>query len=612
MNGRHQYEAALELAIRLRNITEFRTLTQLVKNRIEARLFSRNEEGHNFLVVAFRSSAISIAAEILEQLKEYPETFAADPKKRTPLWHLADSFDHPDFYKQFFTAATETLKDNARRMLFECDEDGVTPLHNAARHGHLDGMRFLLSAIRTEKNAIDLINYADDKGDTPLHYCFKFIMPDCIAALIQHGADVLIANNEKITPLSLLVKLSSDTQERIVSLLEKPKRETLLSQYREYMIDHPEDQALRRSYFSLVGVQSLTALMLAQHECNDVPVQRSYHQVRRASYPRNGKLVDFPPRQDGSFALHEQEMPIPDELLERMPRYHQKLNAELNKALRADIADPEQPVFTDNEQDMELKPLMIPPVLIEQAKPDAGNESLKRYQLLDRDRALITNIVLDMSQFVSQLEQQTSPPYYNRLLGVLTSSGCLILSAGILTLFYFIGELTATEQKYGNNTYKEWSALYLIFYLIGALIGALASLTLSIYFCVTFCQKQRRVSPGEYQSLLNTLEQEILFNLKLLESRTTENESYLPVDAAIVRQLEEKLPLLQQKSLVNDAIKLLSEVKTLLETLRKDMNRSNKPLSFFAPKEVVIPVTEEREEEDHSTEHDPLIERIRI
>ena len=49
-----------------------------------------------------------------------------------------------------------------------CNEDGTTPLHDAAIEGHLDIVKLILEQIDNNKNPADI-----ESGDTPLHFAAR-------------------------------------------------------------------------------------------------------------------------------------------------------------------------------------------------------------------------------------------------------------------------------------------------------------------------------------------------------------------------------------------------------------------------------------------------------
>jgi len=76
------------------------------------------------------------------------------------------------------------------------DEDGVTPLHNAAQYGHEGVVKLLIDA------AAD-VNAANKDGVTPLYVASLNGHVEVVKLLINAGADINAADNDGGVPLSL-------------------------------------------------------------------------------------------------------------------------------------------------------------------------------------------------------------------------------------------------------------------------------------------------------------------------------------------------------------------------------------------------------------------------
>lgn len=81
-----------------------------------------------------------------------------------------------------------------------CDyDDGNTFLHNAAKFGHLECVKYL-----SNYNYVDL-SKQNNQGFTPLHYAAKFGHYDCLQYL-SSKCNISIKNNDGQTPSDIALK----------------------------------------------------------------------------------------------------------------------------------------------------------------------------------------------------------------------------------------------------------------------------------------------------------------------------------------------------------------------------------------------------------------------
>ena len=126
---------------------------------------------------------------------------------------------------QLHQAASENSRDNLHQLLQQghspnikggvqcwlrgaCSSQTRTPLHCAAKEGHLDSIRLLL-IYGADPNA------RDEDGYTPLHYICQIYKPSmerhevlqqCVESLIQFGADMKAQTISHCTPRDLAVR----------------------------------------------------------------------------------------------------------------------------------------------------------------------------------------------------------------------------------------------------------------------------------------------------------------------------------------------------------------------------------------------------------------------
>ena len=110
---------------------------------------------------------------------------------------------------KLFEAAENGYLNEVKRLVIDWGVDpnvrerhGITPLHYAARNGHLEVVEFLLEH-GADPNA--RIKY----GYTPLHVAAFHCNDVAASILIDHGADPTIKDNEGRTPSDVFRKRCS-------------------------------------------------------------------------------------------------------------------------------------------------------------------------------------------------------------------------------------------------------------------------------------------------------------------------------------------------------------------------------------------------------------------
>lgn len=86
---------------------------------------------------------------------------------------------------------------------------------------------FILDFIIQNSRAI---NKQNSLGETPLHYCAKFNLPECMKLLIKSGADVNIKNYNNETPLDVVQSLRQNGCKLLIEILGGETSDTNTSQ----------------------------------------------------------------------------------------------------------------------------------------------------------------------------------------------------------------------------------------------------------------------------------------------------------------------------------------------------------------------------------------------
>ncbi|PUU84162.1 ankyrin repeat-containing domain protein, partial [Tuber borchii] len=118
---------------------------------------------------------------------------------RSPL-HLA---------ARFISGAYEILIAKGRpSLLTGSDQDGNTPLHEAAISGHSSMLKALVKKFTRDRTYSNEINKKNHSGNTPLHLALQFDHTEIVELLVNKGADTTIKNNAQITALELGARLN--------------------------------------------------------------------------------------------------------------------------------------------------------------------------------------------------------------------------------------------------------------------------------------------------------------------------------------------------------------------------------------------------------------------
>ncbi|XP_023236163.1 serine/threonine-protein phosphatase 6 regulatory ankyrin repeat subunit B-like [Centruroides sculpturatus] len=121
------------------------------------------------------------------------------PGGTTPL-HLAAAHSYVECVKELIQYGADY---NA------VDERGRTSLYIAAEAGYADCVLTLL------RNAVgkDILSLPGlETGNTPLHFCVKHGMVECVSELLDHGSDVNHRNYARFSPLHFAVSYNPDTK----------------------------------------------------------------------------------------------------------------------------------------------------------------------------------------------------------------------------------------------------------------------------------------------------------------------------------------------------------------------------------------------------------------
>ena len=108
------------------------------------------------------------------------------------------------FAAKFMSGAYKILiAKGGRWILTNPDEDGNTPLHQAAIFGHSSMVGGLVEKFIENTAYSKEINRQNNYGNTTLHLAVQFDYPDMVEFLAKNGADMIIPNNSGFTATKL-------------------------------------------------------------------------------------------------------------------------------------------------------------------------------------------------------------------------------------------------------------------------------------------------------------------------------------------------------------------------------------------------------------------------
>ena len=128
---------------------------------------------------------------------------------RTPM-HLAAELDFVEGLK----VASEVMKRQAascqKYTVSVADDDGVTPVHHAARRGSSAALDFILTSAQQHGYTIEsILHFLDEENRTPLHAAVDAGHVGVVEVLIKHGAHPCSATGDQLPSSHLAVAQGS-------------------------------------------------------------------------------------------------------------------------------------------------------------------------------------------------------------------------------------------------------------------------------------------------------------------------------------------------------------------------------------------------------------------
>ena len=147
----------------------------------------------------------------------------------------------------------------ARDAWMECDSNGQTPLHAAARCADVAILELLIKKLSTDDKKKALVNAKDKTGKTPLYYVCKYKRHQQIKLLLEHGADVWKMDSRD---LELFAEyLRKDPSIFGDDSIPRNTRRQLLKQHRRYVLLNGNDEPLKKLHKTFAARVSLVDLV---------------------------------------------------------------------------------------------------------------------------------------------------------------------------------------------------------------------------------------------------------------------------------------------------------------------------------------------------------------
>ena len=128
---------------------------------------------------------------------------------------------------RFRSGAYKILNDNGRpSLLTGPDQNGNTPLHEAAISGHSPMLMDLVKKFAKHGSYSSEINKQNHLGNTPLHLAFQFDHTEIVDLLVRKGVDTTIKNNAQLIALELGAKLGRGDSLDILKHAREMREET--------------------------------------------------------------------------------------------------------------------------------------------------------------------------------------------------------------------------------------------------------------------------------------------------------------------------------------------------------------------------------------------------
>lgn len=587
--------------------------------KISSVLTSLDSDNIGFLQYSLQFQSEELAMIFLEAAKKSRLVFFTYTHQAKSILSYATESQFPNIVKAIIEqAATFEFADTTDRnfidFYFTQDSNGETPLHIAARQGNMEIVKIFLELLTENNKLQNHLHKARSDGFTALRLAANLVVEheenyQLLIELINCGA-MIDASDGKRSVFDIIKSYSSDLQIKIYrALTNKLQQASLFELYSKEVTKNNPPSHLVSVFFHISDSLQQRVINYLELE-NKSEAYNTYNSVKRdqiVSAEANGEITIteaprdakgyYPTTVTEQFVLRD----MPEALKLKIPKYISTIHEATEEAARSN----------PNESGYDLSLITV---VYNRNKPHksatTSNVVGQNDDLLNQDRITLTSLIEDIQTYLNDLAERPRIRTSNReLIVIMSILMWTVLLGSVAYLAYETDKWSrladAEENKnWGSFSFDEFQYDVNKFggYSMGAIMGGLGGAALigflQYHVFNTGWSPATSISSTEphWQSILCSLQNDVLGKLSALQFRqSTNDKNLLPISTAEVTTLTQYRESLNSSKSIHEAVALFTNIKTALESLRKNMNRTSKPLSLFftAPKkpaECVIDV----------------------
>ncbi len=554
-------------------------------------LETRNEQGQTLLHLALINNSTSeITLFLLEKIQEQAENviFWSDNQEHTLLW-FAVKANFLDVVQVLILYANMSDQDD---WIWLADNQKNTPLHVAAMNGDHETIKLLLDTLADEESALNRLNLINNKGCTALFLLYQYLHTNyqtlsgelksvcynAIGVLIRKGADLSILTNVLDSALDLHCQLPFEAQEAILRLAinreNKQSKDYFIELYENFLDRHPDIESAQKIYFRYINAlrqpMTLFAMMKAHHQYNSkIPLRTTFKKL--TSVEEDFAVIDEDDKQKkGKEKVPHQDLytevetPVPEWILEQMPKYVEKLGL--------------------------IEPITLAPMQFFAQKVISPQKS-KNFDIFEDNRFQIASLIRELEMYPGELELNTpSYSFRHRVLAIGIPLSILALTAAFSIYFGLCVKSSQDEYDQADKKHAPddkidsllaWNIMWTILLIIETICG-------SSLFLISLS----RSSPcWNRMPNISINESDIYSRLNNFVTALThlDNDS-LPTDLKKVTALKAEMDKFAKPHNLFTTKAGLDKILKILKKIQMDMNVINEktPLLIDSPAQLQI------------------------